>query len=250
MLLIFLLPLLAMAQTPESVNCPADTLKVDYQSPVSGLRKIVCTKNQAGQNIPVGNEYVFDKNGKFLADKSRIQHVPGTEESSIKPQNATVSSALRQLLQLFSRKTLEVKEGFRVSQCDRNPMEWIKMALTKQPQTFQYKFQDGCDVEGTFTANFGQEFPLNLNLRNLFNYKQTQMTVLQQIQKGQKGIRYRFEAISGKLTSSAEKVEFTAWYEVELDILNGSPIHETQDGRVKILKVNDQPVNLEERLVY
>lgn len=252
-MLLVLLTTSVWSQTADSLQCPADTLKVDFVSPVTGLRKVACTKNINGQNVPQ-SEYTFDKSGQLIPGKSSSApaqpqtNIPGTDE---KMANEKISSALRHVLKILSRQSLnDGRVSFRVSGCEANPMEWIKMALTKQPRTFSYQFKEGCDVEGSFTAAFEKEFPLNMKLKNLYDFNQTTMSVMQKISKGQKGLRYRFDAITGSLNSPSEKVEFKAWYEIEFNMFNGDPIPETQDGRLTILKVNDKPVQIEEKLSY
>lgn len=242
------------AQTADSIQCPSDTLKVDFVSPVTSLRKIACTKNINGQNVPQ-SEYTFDKNGQLIPGKSSPAfggvNIPGTEEKKPTLSNEKVSNALRHVLKILSRQSLnDGLVSFRFSGCEANPMEWIKMAVTKQPRTFSYQFKEGCDVEGSFTAAFEKEFPLSMKLKNLYDFNQTTMSVVQKISKGQKGLRYRFDALSGMLNSPSEKVEFKAWYEIEFNMFNGDPIPETQDGRLSILKVNGNPMQLEEKLRY
>jgi hypothetical protein len=242
------------AQTPEMIQCPPDTLKVEFVSPVTGLRKVACTKNIDGQNIPQ-SEYVFDKNSQLVPGKSSPAHggfsLPGTEQKPAPAMNGSVSKALRHVLKILSRQSLnDGLVSFRVTACEGSPIEWIKMALSKQPKTFSYQFKEGCDVEGSFTAAFEKEFPLKMNLKNLYDFNQTEMNVIQKISKGIKGVRYRFDALSGVLKSPSEKVEFKAWYEIEFNLFNGDPIMETQDGQLTIVKINDQTLQIEEKLRY
>jgi hypothetical protein len=243
-----------LAQTPDSIECPPDTLKVDFVSPVTGLRKVACTKKINGQNVPQ-IEYNFDKSGQLAPGKSSAVfgavNLPGTEEKKAPISQEKISSALKHVLKILSRQTLN--DGlvtFRVNTCEANPIEWIKMAMTKQPKTFSYRFKEGCDVDGTFTAAFEKEFPINMNLKNLYDFNQTQMNVIQKMSKGQKGVRYHFEAVTGTLKSPSEMVEFKARYEIEFNIFNGEPLEETQNGMLTITKVNDKAVLIEEKLLY
>jgi hypothetical protein len=251
---VFLTLTVVLAQTPETIECPPDTLKVDFVSPVTGLRKVACTKNINGQNVPQ-IEYTFDKSGQLIPGKSAPAFggykLPGTEEKPSEVPSEKVSSALKHVLKILSRQSInDGLVSFRVTGCEADPMEWIKMALTKQPKTFSYQFREGCDVQGSFTAAFEKEFPLKMNLKNLYDFNQTEMNVIQKISKGEKGVRYRFEALTGILKSSAERIEFKAWYEIEFNMFNGNPIMETQDGRLTILKVNDKTMQIEEKLRY
>ena len=243
-----------LAQTVDSIQCPPDMLKVDFVSPVTGLRKVACTKNINGQNVPQA-EYLFDKDGQLVPAKSSPVfggvNLPGTEEKQASASNEKISNALKHVLKILSRQTLnDGLVSFRVNACETNTMEWIKMAMTKQPKAFCYKFKEGCDVDGTFTAAFEKEFPITMRLKNLYEFNQTEMNVIQKMSKGQKGIRYRFEALTGTLKSPTEKVEFKAWYEIEFNMFNGDPLEETQDGLLTIFKVNDKPVQIEEKLRY
>jgi hypothetical protein len=254
LIILLLILTTVLAQTPEAIQCPPDTLKVDFVSPVTGLRKIACTKNIGGKNVPQ-SEFTFDKRGELIPDKSSQTSIeaklPGSEEKPSRISSDKVSSALKHVLKILSRQSInDGLVSFRVSGCEANPVEWIKMALTKQPKTFRYQFKEGCDVEGSFTAAFEKEFPLSMKLKNLYNFNHAGMNVVQKISKGQKGIRYRFDALSGVLTSSEEKIEFKAWYDIEFNMFNGDPILETQNGRLTILKINGTPVEIEEKLSY
>lgn len=216
----------------EEMTCPGEGFVVDYTSPVTNKRVQKC---------------MIKVNGEIVEQDSAPAPVTA---ATPKKQDPKYAKAIQQLLGILSRQNSNLNGTFVVSSCDKNPMAWIRMALTKSQQTFSYSFKDGCDVEGSFTGKFAAPFPMNMKLRNLNGFNQTNMEVTLDLKKGTRGLLYSFKAIKGLVQSDADKVDFEAWYEIEVNPMTGAGIQETQKGEITIVSVNGEAMNLKEKLYY
>jgi hypothetical protein len=213
--------------------CPDGSMLVEYVSPVTGNKKKVCMKDM----VKVGEPSV-----RASATSAPVASVT-LDTKYIK--------AIQHLLKILSRQSINDTVLFNVTKCDKNPVAWVKMALTKQPATFSYAYKEDCDVQGNFTANFGEPpFELSLQLRNLMEFNKASMKVLQNAESGSRGILYTFKAKEGILFSATDKIEFEADYEIEINPLTGASYRETQNGSIHIKSHNGKPVNLKEALYH
>ena len=109
---------------------------------------------------------------------------------------------------------------------------------------------DKCDVQGSFTASFAEEFPVDFELRNLKEFIKTNMKVRMQINRVGGDFRYRFEVIQGNVTSKNNKVDFKAEYEVDVSPQTKRFIPETQNGKVTLTKINEKVTDISRPLNF
>lgn len=253
--------LFLLAPVAAFAACPPESMEVEYVSPVTYTRRVTCAYMHKGEIIKHGPETELDKDGKVIktteynngepgkAQAPKPKNLPGAEEFAKEQESFAV---VTKLLSIFSYDKTSVNDGdFKVSQCDKKPKDWAIGAITKKDIPRSYSFEEKCDVSGSFTASFKNPFPVSFMLRNLKGFTDTSMTVVMSIKKApENAIRYRFEAGPATVTAPSDKIEFKAWYEVDVDPMSGVTKFNTQGGQITLLKVGDKPMNVERPLLF
>ena len=194
----FLLPLSAFSQVP---GCPPETFLVEYQGPVTHGKEAFCGLLKNGETVKHGEEYSFDPKGVLLKKRTFNQGIespsfggvtlPGTEESRSGKSEAL--GAIKNLAGILAFRKGSDHRIFKVTTCHKNLFDWLLGGAFKNSIPQEYRFGVGCDVEGSFTVNFENPFPMGLKLRNLHDFTWTDMKVLVQpmtgvpIESSQKG---------------------------------------------------------------
>lgn len=256
-IIFYLLSVLTFAD--EIFPCPPESMSVEHRSPVTHLKKITCGYMKDGSLVKHGDEVTLDSSGKVIKTVSynhdeegkkpvmapAPRNLPGVEEATEE------FLAIQNLMKVLNFDKEGINQGqFKVHHCDPQPKTWVSAALTKKSITKSYKFNENCDVTGSFTASFLQEFPVNFQLRNLQDFHHTAMMVKMAIKQSVKSIRYRFDVREGKLTSPKKKIEFKVEYEVDINPLTGSTIYDTQEGTITITKIDDKVVTITKPLIF
>lgn len=259
----FFVSLSAIAQNIPT--CPSESILIEFVSPITKGKKSFCGYLKNGETVKHGEEFIFNASGE-LQKKLVYNHgkegeepqaaapafggknIPGTEEASIgaKPKNEEekLLATLQELLGILTLKKVDMGNGrFKVSKCDPNSSTWVRGAIMKTPINKTYKFQDLCDVQGSFSANFQKEFPVSFELRNLQDYNKTDMTVTMEVSRVTSGILYKYKVLEGSISSPTSNANFKAEYEVELDPLKGKIFKNTQKGQLTVMKINGKEVS-------
>ncbi|HXH73756.1 MAG TPA: hypothetical protein VNJ08_02255 [Bacteriovoracaceae bacterium] len=249
----------------ELVKCPLESTKIEFISPVTQAKKEICGYQKDGATIKHGYESSFDKSGKIIKQTYYVHGVEGEFKPEIdKPSQGShtapgnpddhskVISSLKEMLSVFVLKGKSSGNGsFRVDKCDTNIMSWVQAAITRSPISKTYSFKEGCDVSGSFTAKFDEEFPVNLDLRNLGEYQQTEMKVKMDFVRAS-AIRYSFNVVKGKIISlqTTASAEFTADYAMDVHPLPLKIDYKSQKGKINISRIKDKDVKITHPLEY
>jgi hypothetical protein len=249
----------AWAQTVP--HCPPESILVEFISPITGGKKAFCGYVKDGVTIKHGEEWSFDRSG-VLIKKLQYQHgvegavlaptynIPGTEEAAIGSETKILDT-IGELLQILTLKKSNIGKGmFKVKGCDSRPADWLKGAMFNSPVQKSYMFGEACDVKGSFTANFMQEFPMSLDLRNLQDFTKTNMTLKMSINKSPQGIRYLFDVLDGFISAPTRNANFRVQYEVDINPMTGEANKSSQKGKVFLTKVNGKEVKAEAALMF
>lgn len=234
MIYLFLFSLFVQAQN----DCPKNSLRVEFDSPVTRTKKILCQIKKDGQFVTIS-----ELNGEVspLETPKEVPHKIDTQ---------SISKNLQELLKIISVEQQKSSTEFIVEDCDKNHHEWVKMALTNKARKVSYQFEKNCDVEGEFEAQFGKTFPMKMNLRHLSNYQRTEMNILLSIVPGTQGLELKFEASDSLLQSPKEKIRFKAWYSISINPLTARPFPGTKQGEITILEVNEQKLDMKTKIHY
>lgn len=252
-----LLSLPAFAQN--SPQCPPESFVVDYVSPITKARKSFCGYQKDGVTIKHGEEFIFDTKGNVTKKLSFNHGKEGEAPVSVAPpkeQNLPsgdeqkLLASIHDLMEILTLKKANLGKGmFKVRKCDNKPSDWVKGALFNSPINKSYKFDEFCDVSGSFSANFSSEFPVNFDLRNLQDFNKTNMKVKMSLNKA-KGLRYRFEVSDGFISSSSRNANFKVEYEVDLDPGSGNTLAGTQTGKIHLTKIDGKEVSASKDLKF
>jgi hypothetical protein len=241
-ILFFFVSISAFAQN----DCPSNTLAMEYVSPVSGTKKITCGYMKDGKIIKHGPEKELDASGKI----SKYTMYEENQIAEVKPAAPAVNedesfAVLGQLLKILTIDKVAVNDGkFKVHNCDSKPKEWAMAAITGKTVSKSYAFaDDNCDVSGSFTASFKDQFPVSFNLRNLNEFTKTSMQVKMNVKQAS-GVRYMFDVLEGSVTGDGKSISFNSHYEVNINPMTGKALFDTQEGTVTLLKVDNKVLNI------
>lgn len=139
-------------------------------------------------------------------------------------------------------------EKFRVDGCEKFNVNWMEVLTLKNSVILNYKFQEGCDIQGFVSPKILTPFPASLDLRNLmsFHHLDTQNKVTSTLES--KPV-LNLEMREGKLTGKKGKVRFEADYQVRLNPLNREdPVEENLGGELRIKEIYGVKVSIKEKI--
>jgi hypothetical protein len=254
----------SLLQAQTAPLCPPESFLIEFTSPTTGGKKSFCGYQKDGETVKHGEEWSYDRSG-ILKKKINFQHgIEGEAESQVDKKIATATdhnvpgteeagiiSAIGEMLKVLTlRKSTSGNSLFKVDKCDSRPADWLKGALMNSPISKSYTFNNSCDVKGSFTATFGQIFPINFELRKLQDFHKAEMKIKMTFKKSAMGIRYRFEADEGLIISPSTNANFKVEYEVDINPFSGEPIKSSQQGKVSLIKLNGKDAKAEASLFY
>ena len=166
----------------------------------------------------------------------------------VKEAQISIKALIRPLIP-GQNKTLpkEVKD-FRVDLCEKHKVNWMNVLLMRETVTLEYKFKEGCDIQGTITPKVFTPFPSKLALKNLKSYEEieTQNKVTASIET--KPLMF-LEMREGKLKGKKGIVKFEADYQVRLDPMKKKDVvEENLGGEIRILEIHGKKVSIKEKI--
>jgi hypothetical protein len=242
-----------LLQAQAAYQCPAESLKVEFVSPVTKGRIINCVYEKDGQTIKHGQQWTFDSSERLMKvsefshgnEKTAGLSLPGAEESRQENINEVAMSDIMEIVRVLTLKQVEVREKFfKVNHCDHNAEAWIMAALMKQSLKRSYQFSENCDVQGDFVVSFAEEFPMILKLRHLKEFTATSMKIKLLISRKGNDIVFAAHVSEGVVTSPKNKVEFKANYEMQISPISQAVLPGSQHGKITLIQVNQGPVNI------
>jgi hypothetical protein len=160
--------------------------------------------------------------------------------------------SVRSLIQPLMAGSAKVRpkgtEKFRVDACDKTKINWMNVLMMKESATLNYKFKEGCDIQGTITPKVFSPFPANLELRNIQSY--SRMTTVNKITANleTKPI-LNLEMREGLLSGKTSKVKFEVDYKVRINPSVEKSRTENLGGVLRISEVNGKEVNITEKIM-
>lgn len=162
---------------------------------------------------------------------------------------SSVRSLIAPLLPGKSKLRPKGTEDFRVDGCEKYNIDWMNVLLMRTSFTMNFKFKEGCDIEGSVSPMVFKPFPAELKLRNLKSYDKmvTQNTVTSSIES--KPI-LNLELREGKLSGKLGMVRFEADYQVQLNPMNKDKVIEKNLGGVlRISEIYGVKVSIKEKIM-
>lgn len=228
------------------VKCPEISVAAQYTSPVTKAKKITCGYMKNNRFIKHGQEIEFDKadnisKTKFYSHDKLIEE-PEAEKDSF--------NVIQELMRIFPYEKSGAKNKLKINTCDTDEKTWVKVVTTSNAVQKTYAFNKQCDLSGTFTASLLEEFPVHLEVKNLYGFERTSMRVRMSIDQHADGIRYQFEVREGAVMSKDKTISFTVRYEVKIDPLTGSTMFDSQKGTISLTKVGQRFLKLSKPLLF
>jgi hypothetical protein len=133
---------------------------------------------------------------------------------------------------------------FKVDKCQIDKSKWIMLLVAKTPFTESLKFIKKCDVQGTYTAKREIPFPVNLNLKNLKNFKQVRFNFLINVIYDPTPM-IKIQMQNGILNGTGNKVTFDVKYSAEIDPFSKEIIKKDNGGTLRIKTIDGVKINQE-----
>lgn len=157
--------------------------------------------------------------------------------------------ALIQPLMAGSSKTRpKGTEDFRVDGCEKKKINWMDVLMMRETAKLDFKFKEGCDIQGSITPKVLQPFPANLDIRNIRSYSKvaTQNTVTANLET--KPI-LNLEMREGLLSGKKDIVKFEADYRVRISPMEKKTVTENLGGELRISEINGKKVSIKEKIL-
>lgn len=170
-----------------------------------------------------------------------------SEKATIEDAKRSVLSLIQPLMAGNATKRPSGTEEFRVDGCEKKKINWMDVLMMKDTATLNFKFKEGCDIQGSITPKVLQPFPANLDIRNIRSYSriETQNTVTANLET--KPI-LNLEMREGVLSGKTDKVKFEADYRVRISPMEKKTVTENLGGELRISEINGKKVSIKEKI--
>lgn len=237
---------MAMPLAYGDVKCPDISVAAQYTSPVTKAKKITCGYMKNNRFIKHGQELEFDKEGSVSKTKfyqhDKLQEEPEPEKESFK--------VVQEIMRIFPYEKTGSNYKLKINTCDTDDKTWVKSVLTSNAVQKTYSFSNKCDLAGTFSGSLLEEFPVHLEIKNLYGFNRTSMRVRMKINQKADGIHYEFEVREGAIISKEKTITFKVNYDVKIDPLTGSTMFDSQNGSISLTKVGERFLKLSKPLLF
>jgi hypothetical protein len=168
--------------------------------------------------------------------------------TEVEDAKRSVLSLIQPLMAGSAKVRPKGTEKFRVDECEKKKINWMNVILMKESASLDFKFKEGCDIQGTIKPMVLRPFPANLDLRNIQSYSriETQNTITANLEM--KPI-LNLEMRQGVLSGQKSKVKFEADYGVRINALDKKAISENLGGELRISEINGKAVNIKEKIL-
>lgn len=152
------------------------------------------------------------------------------------------------LLPIMAKTGQKPSHDFRIDQCEKYKIKIEDLLLSQKKMVIDYKFKDGCDLQGSISPKIMQEFPIKLDIRHAADFHQILST-----NKITADLDFRptmiLESRSGLLKSKKGDVEFELDYRIKINAMaEGEDKHEDLGGEIRINKIFGEKVSIKEKI--
>lgn len=176
--------------------------------------------------------------------------IPGIALASPEVEDAkrSITALIQPLMAGNSTKRPKGTEDFRVDQCEKKKINWMDVLLMRETAKLDFKFKEGCDIQGSITPKVLQPFVANLDLRNVRSYSrvETKNTVTANLET--KPI-LNLEMREGVLSGKKDVVKFEADYRVRISPMENKTVSENLGGELRIFEINGKKVSIKEKIL-
>lgn len=168
-------------------------------------------------------------------------------QGEIEDAKRSVKSLIAPLMAGTRQHRPKGTEKFRVDGCEKKKIDWMGILLMRSSATLDFKFKEGCDIEGTIKPKVLQTFPADLNLRNIESYSKIQTINKVTANLESKPI-LNLEMREGVLSGATSKVKFEADYKVQINPVEDKVVQKNLGGELRISEINGKKVNIKEKI--
>lgn len=168
--------------------------------------------------------------------------------SEIEDAKRSIQSLIGPLMAGASKTRTKGTEKFRVDGCEKKKIDWMNVLMMREKAELNFKFKEGCDIEGTINPKILQTFPANLNLRNIQSYSRIETFNKVTANLEQKPI-LNLEMREGTLSGKLSIVKFEADYSVQINPMQDKVIQKNLGGEIRISEINGKRVSIKEKIL-
>jgi hypothetical protein len=169
----------------------------------------------------------------------------GTE---IEDAKRSIQSLIRPLMAGGSKTRPKGTEKFRVDACEKKKIDWMGILMMHESAELNFKFKEGCDIEGTIVPKILQSFPATLNLRNIQSYSKIETMNKVTANLEAKPI-LNLEMREGVLSGKVSRVKFEADYSVQINPVENKVVQKNLGGEIRISEINGKKVSIKEKIL-
>ncbi len=166
----------------------------------------------------------------------------------IEDAKRSIMSLIRPLMAGASKVRPKGTEKFRVDGCEKKKIDWMGVLLMRESAELNFKFKEGCDIEGTIVPKVLQNFPAKLNLRNIQSY-----SMIETMNKVTANLETKpilnLEMREGLLTGKISRVKFEADYRVQINPMEDKVVQKNLGGEIRISEINGKKVSIKEKIL-
>jgi hypothetical protein len=173
-----------------------------------------------------------------------IGAIAGTEVQDAK---RSIEALIQPLMAGSSKKRPVGTEKFRVDKCEKYKINWMNVLLQREEARMKYTFKDGCDIQGMIQPKMLQEFPANLDIRNIQSFSRVETINKVTANLETKPI-LNLEMRQGVLKGMKSNVKFEADYSVRINPVGKKTVQENLGGELRISEINGKKVAIKEKI--
>lgn len=167
--------------------------------------------------------------------------------SEVADARRSIEALIQPLMAGSSKKRPPGTEKFRVDQCEKHKINWMNVLLQQEDARMKFTFAPGCDIEGTIQPKMLQEFPANLDLRNLQSFTRVE-TINKVTANLETNPILNLEMRKGTLSGKTSHVKFEADYAVRINPMGNQTVSENLGGELRISEINGKKVSIKEKI--
>lgn len=169
-------------------------------------------------------------------------------QSELEDAKRSIRSLIAPLMAGSSKQRPKGTEKFRVDGCDKEKIDWLDVLLMRTTATLNFKFKEGCDIQGTIRPKVLQPFPAELDIRNIQSYSKIKTMNKVTANLETKPI-LNLEMREGLLSGKKSVVKFEADYSVRINPVQNKTVSENLGGEIRFSEINGKKVSIKEKIL-
>ena len=227
-------------------DCPPGALKLEFNMDFEPKKHVLCEKKVDGVSVKHGPYRKYNSLGKlveekFYKDGFEVKGPISTVDN--KSEDASIPN-LGALLRALVPGQKPGHISFSTHNCDSDLKGWFMLFVMKKSFIQSYKFDQNCDVEGSFSPAAKKAFPVEFKLKNFDGYDFVKMDVLLDV-TGRNQLQ--ITATNGVLTGK-NRIEFNGIYRGTLRVSSKRIELVNHKGKMRVVKLNENTVSIDQNI--